>query len=80
MTDLVADSVMLTLIFGAYTYVLITGRANAGRIDKKAEKHEVEGLRNDIKHISDRVDRIYEHFVLNGGMKRLKEREEKEGK
>jgi hypothetical protein len=64
----VSDGVLVTLIFGAFGYTFLTARMSSGKIDKKAEKSDIDKLDKKADYITQRVDKIYDH-LLNGKAK-----------
>lgn len=56
-------SLALGNLIATVSCIIALWRLVVSRFDKKADKTEVQDLKKDIDHITERIDKIYDHLV-----------------
>ncbi len=73
MENVIPDAIFMMLIVGAFAYTYKKGDSLSIRIDGKADKKEIQRIGNQLDHLTDRVDKIYDHLINNKSKKENKE-------
>ncbi len=69
MENVIPDAIFMMLIAGAFAYTFKKSDSTNKRVDSKADKDEMCRVGEQLDHLTDRVDKIYDHLI-NGKSKK----------